>query len=150
MLFHGKNFPSFYFKPVIEILRSKGYEVIAPDQIGFGKSSKPKSYMYSLSALANNTHRLMKKLKIEKYLVVGHSMGGMVATKYVKQFGEEVEKLILINPIGLEDYLKYVEYKDTNFFFYKNELKKDKEDSIKNYQLRKLIMMVNGKVHIMN
>ena len=58
----------------------------------------------------------------------------MVATKYVKQFGEEVEKLILINPIGLEDYLKYVEYKDTNFF-YKNELKKTK-DSIKNYQLK--------------
>ena len=123
ILFHGKNFPSFYFKPIIELLIGRGYEVLAMDQIGFGKSSKPRAYMYSLAVLANNSHRLARQLGFTKYKVLGHSMGGMISTKYVKQFQNEVEKLILINPIGLEDYLRYVEYKDTNFF-YKNELKK--------------------------
>ena len=133
ILFHGKNFPSFYFKPIIELLIERGYEVLAMDQIGFGKSSKPRAYMYSLAVLANNSHRLARQLGFTKYKVLGHSMGGMISTKYVKQFQNEVEKLILINPIGLEDYLRYVEYKDTNFF-YKKELKKTK-DSIKKYQM---------------
>ncbi|MEL0642677.1 alpha/beta hydrolase, partial [Pseudoalteromonas aliena] len=44
-------------------------------------------------------------------------------------------KLILLNPIGLENYLQYVHYKDTNFF-YKNELAKTQQ-GVKNYQQKK-------------
>ena len=41
LLFHGKNFSSDYWAPTIAGLTQAGYRVIAPDQIGFGKSSKP-------------------------------------------------------------------------------------------------------------
>src|SRR3954468_2117206 len=40
MLFHGKNFAGYYWTNVIRELSDKGYRVIVPDQIGFGKSSK--------------------------------------------------------------------------------------------------------------
>ena len=48
-------------------------------------------------------------------------MGGMVATTFATDYPEMVSKLILINPIGLEDYGRYVQFKDVDFF-YSNEL----------------------------
>jgi pimeloyl-ACP methyl ester carboxylesterase len=62
-------------------------------------------------------------LNIKKFDLVGHSMGGMLATTFAVNYPASVNKLILINPIGLEDYGKYVEFKDVNFF-YKRELAK--------------------------
>ncbi|MFX7772373.1 alpha/beta fold hydrolase, partial [Acinetobacter baumannii] len=41
VLLHGRNFPSSYWAPVIDTLTAAGYRVLVPDQIGFGKSSKP-------------------------------------------------------------------------------------------------------------
>src|SRR5690606_7254320 len=40
-LLHGKNFNGAYWKTTIDALTKEGYRVIVPDQIGFGKSSKP-------------------------------------------------------------------------------------------------------------
>src|SRR5579864_4199470 len=41
VLLHGNNFAGFYFGGPIEALRKEGFRVIVPDQIGFGRSSKP-------------------------------------------------------------------------------------------------------------
>ena len=114
--------------------------MIIPDQIGFGKSSKPDCYQYSFSQLASNTQLLLKSLNIQAYTVVGHSMGGMLAMNMAYLFPDSVNKLILINPIGLEPYLDYVQYKDPNFF-YKKELKKT-IDKLRNYQKKNYY---NGK-----
>ena len=46
-----------------------------PDQIGFGKSSKPHDYQFSFSQLAYNTGLILDKLKIDKAIILGHSMG---------------------------------------------------------------------------
>ena len=131
-LMHGKNFNADYWTSTALYLHAQGYGVLIPDQIGFGKSSKPTHYQYSFASLANHTHALMTSLNIEKSIVMGHSMGGMLASRFALMYPQMVEKLILVNPIGLENYLKYVEYKDTDFF-YKFELGKTAE-KIKNYQ----------------
>ena len=131
-LMHGKNFNAHYWTPTAEHLHEKGYGVLIPDQIGFGKSSKPSNYQYSFAVLAHNTQSLMASLKIEKSIVIGHSMGGMLASRFALMYPQLTQQLILVNPIGLENYLKYVEYKDTDFF-YKNELAKTPE-KIKSYQ----------------
>lgn len=132
VLFHGKNFSGFYWKTIANDLIDKGYRVIIPDQIGFGKSTKPQSYQYSFYNLALNTHKLLRNLNINKFTLVGHSMGGMLATHYTYLYPSDVNKLVLINPIGLEPYLKYVEYKDPEFF-YQMELSKTPE-KFKAYQ----------------
>ena len=132
VLLHGKNFSGYYWERVAKDLFKKNYRVIIPDQIGFGKSSKPDYYQYSFGQLALNTKTLLDNLKIAKLDLVGHSMGGMLATTFAVNYPKSVNKLILINPIGLEDYGKYVEFKDVNFF-YKRELAKTIDKAI-NYQ----------------
>jgi pimeloyl-ACP methyl ester carboxylesterase len=123
VLLHGKNFAGFYWQSIAQDLVSNGYRVIIPDQIGFGKSSKPSHYQYSFTQLALNTQGLLKELSIKDYTLVGHSMGGMLAVNMAYLYKDSVSKLVLINPIGLEPYLDYVQVKDTNFF-YKRELNK--------------------------
>ena len=132
VLLHGKNFSGYYWKRIAEDLIKAGYRVVIPDQIGFGKSSKPDYYQYSFSQLASNTQLLLKSLNIRSYTLVGHSMGGMLGVNMAYLFPDSVNKLILINPIGLEPYLDYVEYKEPGFF-YQKELSKT-IDKVRDYQ----------------
>jgi len=131
LLLHGKNFSGSYWETTIGALTGAGYRVIIPDQIGFGKSSKPTGYQYSFHALAAQTKALLDELKVEKAVVVGHSMGGMVATRYALMFPAATEKLVLVNPIGLEDWKRKVPYQtiDQNTAA---EAKKDAAD-VRNY-----------------
>jgi pimeloyl-ACP methyl ester carboxylesterase len=102
VLLHGNNFAGFYFGGPIDALRKAGFRVVVPDQIGYGRSSKP-IIPYGFSDMARNTRRLLESLKIEKVMVVGHSMGGMLAARVATQYPEMVERLVLYNPIGLVD-----------------------------------------------
>ncbi|MFC6197562.1 alpha/beta fold hydrolase [Ponticaulis profundi] len=136
VLMHGKNFNGAYWEETARYLNAKGYGVLIPDQIGFGKSSKPRAYQYSFNQLAANTRDLMTELGIEKAVILGHSMGGMVASRFALSYPEQTEKLVLVNPIGLEDYLDYTTY-PTISDAYESELKKTGESIIayqkKNY-----------------
>lgn len=116
VLLHGKNFSGFYWEDVARSLQSWGYDVLIPDQIGFGKSSKPTYFQYSFRQFARLTHELIQSKGIKNYIVVGHSMGGMLATEISYLFPNEVETLVLVNPIGLEDYGYYSEPKSFEFF----------------------------------
>ncbi len=133
VLLHGKNFNGAYWKNTIQALVNKGFRVIVPDQIGFGKSTKPRNFQYSFQQLALNTKTLLDSLRISKTAVLGHSMGGMLATRFALMFPETTEKLILENPIGLEDYKPLTPYKPVDFW-YKNELEQNYE-KIRQYQL---------------
>ncbi|MGD8176239.1 alpha/beta fold hydrolase [Marinimicrobium sp. ARAG 43.8] len=117
VLMHGKNFAADYWEGTARVLHDKGYGVLMPDQIGFGKSSKPAHYQFSFEALAANTRALVDELGLARVIVMGHSMGGMLATRYALQYPDQVAELVLMNPVGLEDYLRYVQYKDPAFFF---------------------------------
>ena len=104
VLMHGKNFCAATWHATALVLQKAGMRVIVPDQIGFCKSSKPIGYEYSFAELASNTHTLLKSLKIEKATVVGHSMGGMLATRYALKYPAAVTQLVMVNPLGLEDW----------------------------------------------
>jgi pimeloyl-ACP methyl ester carboxylesterase len=91
VLMHGKNFCGATWGDSIKTLSEAGYRVIAPDQIGFCSSSKPDHYQYSFQQLATNTNALLKALGVQKAIVIGHSTGGMLATRYALQFPDQVE-----------------------------------------------------------
>ena len=133
VLLHGKNFNGAYWETTIKALTKEGYRVIVPDQIGFGKSTKPLHFHYTFQQLARNTKELLDTLNIDKTVILGHSMGGMLATRFALMYPETTEKLVLENPIGLEDWKLKVPYKPVDWW-YANELKKSYE-GIKNYQL---------------
>jgi pimeloyl-ACP methyl ester carboxylesterase len=102
VLLHGNNFAGFYFGGLIEGIRKEGFRVIVPDQIGYGRSSKP-IMPYNFSDMARNTRLLLQSLRIDKVTVIGHSMGGMLAARFATQYPAMVERLVLYNPIGLVD-----------------------------------------------
>lgn len=122
-LMHGKNFNGAYWEQTAAMLHEQGFGVLIPDQIGFGKSSKPTHYQYSFATLAHNTRALLDTLKINRSIIVGHSMGGMLATRFALLYPKLTENLVLINPIGLENYLLYETYTDIENV-YQSELKK--------------------------
>jgi len=102
VLLHGNNFAGFYFGGPIDALRKAGFRVVVPDQIGYGRSSKP-IMPYTFVDMARNTRLVLQSLKIERVMVVGHSMGGMLAARFATQYPGMVERLVLYNPIGLTD-----------------------------------------------
>ncbi|MEM9966399.1 MAG: alpha/beta hydrolase [Asticcacaulis sp.] len=135
VLLHGKNFCGATWEATINRLSQAGYRVIAIDQIGFCKASKPEGYQFSLSQLAANTQALLTMLKVEKVTLIGHSMGGMLATRFGLTYPEAVEQLVLVNPIGLEDWQALGVPYATIDQLYQNEQKTSFE-SIKTYQLK--------------
>ena len=103
VLLHGKSFSGDYWADTIKLLTSKGYRVVAPDQLGFGKSAKP-DIRYNFDLLARNTKALLDHLGIERAAIVGHSFGGMLAVYFARDYPQVTQVLVLENPIGLEDY----------------------------------------------
>jgi pimeloyl-ACP methyl ester carboxylesterase len=104
VLLHGKNFCAGTWQSTIAALGAAGYRVIAPDQIGFCKSTKPAHYQYSFQQLAHNTRDLLASAGVERITLIGHSTGGMLAARYALMYPQQVEQLVLVNPIGLEDW----------------------------------------------
>lgn len=131
VLLHGKNFNGYYWKNVIAFLVANGYRVIVPDQVGWGMSDKPNIH-YSFHLLAANTKKLLDTLNVKETYLLGHSMGGMLATRFSLMYPQTVKKLIYEDPIGLEDYKTFVPYKSVDEE-YNTELKSD-FNSLKKYQ----------------
>jgi pimeloyl-ACP methyl ester carboxylesterase len=104
MLLHGKNYCGATWEATIKILSEAGYRVVVPDQIGFCKSSKPAHLQYSFQELARNTHAMLVSLGIDSAIVIGHSTGGMLGVRYALMYPQQVGRLLLVDPIGLEDW----------------------------------------------
>ena len=103
VLLHGKNFCGATWESSARALSAAGYRVLIPDQIGFCKSAKPRAAQDSFEMLASFTRRLMESRGITRAAIVGHSMGGMLAMRFAILYPDSVERLVLVNPLGLKD-----------------------------------------------
>jgi len=103
VLLHGLNFFGEYWADTIDVLTDAGFRVVVPDQIGFGRSSKP-IIPYSFQKKAANTKALLEELGVQSAVILGHSMGGMLATRFAYSYPEFTDKLILVNMIGKVDF----------------------------------------------
>lgn len=135
VLLHGKNFCAATWDDTARGLAAAGYRVIAPDQIGFCKSSKPAGYQYSFHSMAALTAALLDRAGAGKVVLVGHSTGGILATRFALLYRDRVSQLVLVNPLGLNDTLSEgVPYTDLGTL--RAEEAKTDAASIKTYQLR--------------
>ncbi|WP_121115083.1 alpha/beta fold hydrolase [Croceibacterium ferulae] len=103
VLLHGKNFCAATWVETAEALAAQGWRVIVPDQVGFCKSSKPTGFQYSFAQLASLTRDLLQQAGVERPVLIGHSTGGMLALHHALLFPNAVERLVLVNPLGLND-----------------------------------------------
>lgn len=82
---------------------AKHYRVIAVDLPGYGKSQKD-YYPYSMTFFAEQVKRLIDELKIDKFIYVGHSMGGQIGIHFSLNYPQRLEKLVLASPAGFEEF----------------------------------------------
>lgn len=133
VLLHGKNFCGATWNATIHVLVENGYRVIVPDQIGFCKSTKPTAYQFSLEQLGLNTNGLLNSLNVTNATILGHSMGGMISTRYALMFPTQTYRLALLDPLGLENWFALgVPYQSIDVS-YQTELNTT-FDSIKTYE----------------
>ena len=99
---HGGNFYSEPYTPTFEALSEAGFRVLAVDRIGYGKSSKP-MIPYNFNFVASNMKALMDELEIDAVAAVGHSMGGMVVSRFAMLYPQSTSHVVMVNQIGLTD-----------------------------------------------
>jgi pimeloyl-ACP methyl ester carboxylesterase len=102
VLLHGGSYYGLYWGPQIRALTEAGFRVIAKDRLGWGKSSKA-LVPYSWSLHASNIAAILDHLGIERAAMVGHSMGGIEATRFAYLYPERTTHLVMVNPVGLTD-----------------------------------------------
>jgi pimeloyl-ACP methyl ester carboxylesterase len=99
VLLHGIAGSSETWRSLIGPL-SRKYRVVAPDLLGHGNSTKPRTD-YSLGALSVLIRDVLTELGITRATLVGHSLGGGICMQIVYQHPEYVQRLVLINSGGL-------------------------------------------------
>jgi len=80
---------------------TKRYRVIAPDQPGWGASTRIESASYGYPAQVERLHQFLSALGLKRVHLVGHSMGGFIASAYAARYPDEVITLGLIAPHGM-------------------------------------------------
>ena len=92
ILIHGFLGSSKMWEPQINFFKNH-FRVITPDLPGFGKSNKAKSHN-SIQSIANLLMDCLEEKKIDKFYLLGHSMGGMIIQEMAKEYGNKIVKLI--------------------------------------------------------
>ena len=93
------NYPAF---------AAAGFRCIVADMLGFGLSSKPDIPQYDLDFFVDGVHRLVKALGLQQVTLLGNSLGGAVSLGYALAHPDEVKRLILMAPGGVEDIPTYL------------------------------------------
>ncbi|MFO6495848.1 MULTISPECIES: alpha/beta fold hydrolase [Bacillus] len=100
---HGWPLSHKQFEYQFKVLPRMGYRCIGIDWRGFGQSDKPFDG-YHYNRLADDIHAVIRSLRLDRFILVGHSTGGAIAIRYMSRYsGEGVSKLVLIDaaaPIG--------------------------------------------------
>ncbi len=78
----------------------KNYNILSFDLRGHGKSFKPKKYEdYSISLFVYDFYRLLRHLKIKKFVMISHSFAAMIAMEFLKKHQNMVEKAVFLSPL---------------------------------------------------
>lgn len=99
ILFRGKTFGADYWANTLQVLSAQGYRVIAPDQIGFGKSSKPEM-RYTFAQLADSTVRLLDHLQVIDKRIAGAGLDVFDAEPKVPEALFQLDSVVLLPHIA--------------------------------------------------
>lgn len=99
LFLHGFGASMYTWRHVLPVVAGGGYRVIAVDIRGFGFSDKPR-HGYSNAAYAQLMTALLDSLHITSAVLVGHSMGGAIATEVALRSPDRVRGLVLLDAAG--------------------------------------------------
>lgn len=91
---HGLGCSKEDFEKALYAPQLKDFKIIGFDFPGHGKSTYPKNLHLGMDDLVNMTNIVVKKLKLSNFVIIGHSMGGLVALLYVEKYKKKVSGFI--------------------------------------------------------
>ena len=103
VLIHGFGTCSFLWRHVAPLLATTQHTAYAVDLLGYGESDRPFDADFGIAAQAELVDRALTALRLPKATVVGVDLGGAVALRLASSRPERVERLLLINPIALDE-----------------------------------------------
>jgi len=98
VLLHGFVSSSDYWSRLAPYLEAAGYAVVRLDLLGFGDAPKPPDGIYGYDDHLHYIHRRITALKLPPFILIGHSMGALLAARYSRLHPERVQAVILLNP----------------------------------------------------
>ncbi|MEO1483791.1 MAG: alpha/beta hydrolase [Myxococcota bacterium] len=99
---HGLGSYLKFWRYQLDRFANLGFRVIALDLPGFGKSSKPRAFGYSMQDQARVLNAFLSSIDAPKPVLVGHSMGGHISLNYAINYPESVRAIGLASPAGFE------------------------------------------------
>lgn len=105
MLLHGSGPGVSAFanwRHTMPALVAAGHRVIAPDQLGFGRTVPPEGHEYDLDSWVDHAVGVLDALGLERVGVVGNSFGGAVALALASRYPQRVARFVLMGSAGLE------------------------------------------------
>lgn len=98
ILIHGIGSSTGMWIDTVKLL-PRDVRIVAVDLLGFGLSPKPHWRTYSAYAQANNLIATMMRLRISgPIIIVGHSLGSLVAVEFARRYRIAVKSLVLVSP----------------------------------------------------
>ena len=102
LLAHGYGEHAGRYEHVAAHLVAHGAAVYAPDHVGHGRSEGERVHVEQLGDFVSDLHSVSQLARAEHpglpVVLVGHSMGGLIAARYAQEFGEELTALVLSGP----------------------------------------------------
>lgn len=94
----GPGYNSHSFATLAGPRLERTQRMVYLDQRGCGHSERPASGDYALSTLVADLEALRQTLGVERWTLMGHSFGGMLALEYAARHPEHVASLVLVGP----------------------------------------------------
>lgn len=79
-----------------------GHRVVAPDQLGFGRTVPPEDHVYDLESWVDHAVGVLDALGLDRVGLVGNSFGGAVALSMASRYPARVDRLVLMGAVGVE------------------------------------------------
>lgn len=99
ILIHGYPLNGASWEKQVPVLLDAGQRVITYDRRGFGKSSQPTAG-YNYDTFAEDLRKLITHLKLNKFALVGFSMGGGEVARYIGKYGSKgVTRTVIIGGV---------------------------------------------------
>jgi pimeloyl-ACP methyl ester carboxylesterase len=107
VLIHGYTASLYVWHKVAPLQADEGFHVVALDLVGFGYTSKPRWFEYTIGAQARIVSRFMQRLGIGRATIVGSSYGGAIAMTLALDYSGFVEKLVLLDAVCNDEVLEH-------------------------------------------
>jgi cis-3-alkyl-4-acyloxetan-2-one decarboxylase len=97
VLLHGIASSSVTFEFVVPLVTPR-HRAITIDLLGFGGSPAPEDSRFTIEEHVAALHRTLRQLGLTRFVLVGHSMGALIATRYAATYRSRVTRLVIVSP----------------------------------------------------